>query len=177
MRGRKSVEIEISNRLPGVGRFLRLFHRLLKFFLQQVGGVSLCFDRLLEDRLAAAILLTHGARRRFHIVESLRFHRGRMGNYSTRSYIDLQQRIAAGAGYFEVGGIFRHLANHTAKTASPTVRKLAEPEDVRECLSSKSLNIRASLSNAVERRQNLSASADQCRQEQPPKQVARRVLR
>src|SRR5208337_3699683 len=51
---------EIPNRLARVRRLFRLLHGLLKFLLEEVGGMPLGLDRLLEDGLAPAVLLPHG---------------------------------------------------------------------------------------------------------------------
>ena len=67
--GHESVEIEISNRLAGVGRFFRFLQSLLEFLFEQAGGVLLGFDGLLEDGFAATVLLTHRFRSSFHVAE------------------------------------------------------------------------------------------------------------
>ena len=71
------------------------------------------FERLAEDRIAAAVLLFHGARGFFHIIKSLGLDWSGVGDDVARGRIDFHDRAAAGAGHIKTGivqmGIaFRH---------------------------------------------------------------------
>src|SRR5579871_3461515 len=95
------VEIKVADGFARVRRFLRLLHGFLKLLLQQVSLVFLCLHRLPEHGFAAVVLLLHGARRFFYIVEGFR-HLGRgVGDHSLGLRVHLQHRIAARASNFE----------------------------------------------------------------------------
>jgi len=81
--------------------------------LEQFGGMLLGFERLAEDRIAAAVLLFHSACSFFHIIEGLRLDRSGVGDDAVRGRIDLHDRAAAGAGHVKTGIVqmgfaFRH---------------------------------------------------------------------
>src|SRR5579862_2011191 len=110
------IEIKISNWLSRVRRFLGLSHRFLKLFLQQVGRISLCFHRLLKDRLAATVLLAHCFCSSFHVAEGFRLHRCRVGDDCLRLRVDLEQSTAARTRYFKVKGtLLRHFSESYRK--------------------------------------------------------------
>src|SRR3954466_13924103 len=73
-------------------------------------GGPLWFHGLLEDRLAAAILLAHGFGRGLHVAEGLRLHGSRVGDYGTSLIIDLEHGTGTRAGNFEVGRLLGHLS-------------------------------------------------------------------
>jgi len=102
------IKIEVSNWLAGVRRFFGLLHGFLKLLLEQIRSVSLSFDRLLEDRFAASVLLAHGLGRRLHVVKHFRLYRRGVSDDGARLHVDLQHRAAARAGYFEIRWILRH---------------------------------------------------------------------
>lgn len=95
------VEVEIADRLAGIGRLFRPFYRLLEFFFHEFGGVSLILNRLPEDGIAAIILLFHSARGFFNVVESLGLDGCGVGNDSSTLRIHFQHCVAAWAGDIE----------------------------------------------------------------------------
>ena len=95
------IEIEVAQRLAGIGRFFGFLNRLLELFLQEIGGVLLIFDGLPENGIAAAVLLFHGPGGFFNIVESLNSWRWGVRNHGLVGVVDLQDRIAARAGNLE----------------------------------------------------------------------------
>ena len=71
------------------------------------------FHRLPENRVAAAVLLFHGASRFFHVIESFRLDGSSVRNNAARGRIDLQDRAAARASYIKIrftgiGFVFHH---------------------------------------------------------------------
>src|SRR5271157_5522510 len=102
------IQIEVAQRLPGVGRFLGALERFLEFLFQQIALVFLGLHRLPEDGLLAAVLVLHGARRRFQVFEGLGNRLGGVRDYSLGVGIDLQDRTAAGTGNFELGRRLSH---------------------------------------------------------------------
>src|SRR5437868_3950700 len=110
-----SVQLEISDRSPGVRRLYRLLHRLLEFLLQQLRGMLLRFHRLPEDRIPTAVLLLHGASRLFHIVEGFWLDRCGVSDDAARRTVDFHERAAAGASHVKIrstkiGFALRHTA-------------------------------------------------------------------
>src|ERR1051326_4944444 len=112
----RSVEIEVADWLAGIRSFLRLFQGFLELLFQQVGGVLLGFHRLLKNGFSAAILLTHSFSCRLHIAEHFRLHGGGVCDHGARIRVDFENRAAAGAGHFEIGGMLRHLSESYRKT-------------------------------------------------------------
>ena len=112
--GRNSVQIEIPYRFPCVRRFLRLLQRLLEFFFQQLRGMLLRFHRLAEDRVAPAVLLLHGSRRFFHVVEGFRFDRRGVRDDAASCCINLHDRAAARASHVKTGLTKLGFALHNA---------------------------------------------------------------
>src|SRR5579862_7044696 len=104
----ESVEVEISNWLASVGRLFGLAQSFLKLFLEQVRSVLLGFDRLLEDRLTAAVLLAHRFRGGFHVIKHFRLHSRGVSNHRAGGGVDLQHGAAARARHFEVWIFLRH---------------------------------------------------------------------
>lgn len=77
--------------------------------------MSLRFHRLLKDGIPPVVLLAHRLGRRLHVVKRFRLHGCGVGDYGAGLDVDLQHRITARTRHFEVRGILRHYANHTAK--------------------------------------------------------------
>jgi len=96
------VQIEVAQRLPGVRRLLGALERFLELLLQQIALVLLRLHRLAEDGLFAAVLVFHGARRRFQVLEGFGNGLGRVRDHGLGIAVDLQQRTAAGTGDFEL---------------------------------------------------------------------------
>jgi hypothetical protein len=92
----------------------------------------LCFDGLAEDGFAARILLFHGARGVFHIVKHARLYGSGMGDHRAGFDVHFQQRAAARTGDFEVWGMLRHTANHTAKLGRTRLALEFDGEDVED---------------------------------------------
>src|SRR4029077_10180431 len=105
---RELIKIEVTDGLAGVGSFFRFPDRFLELLFEKVGSVPLSLHRLLEDRFAAAVLFAHGFGRSLHVIESFWLDRRGVGDDGTSLGVNLEHRAAAGAGYFEVGGGFRH---------------------------------------------------------------------
>src|SRR5271165_2157415 len=99
----------------------------------------LSFDRLLENRLAAAILLAHGLGRSLHVGERLGLDGCSMGNYGARCGINFQHRVATGAGHFEVRGSLRHLSESYRKTAESGL-SFTEPIGGNACVIKRSVS-------------------------------------
>src|ERR1039458_5299699 len=96
------VQIEVANGLAGIGGFLGALQSFLKLFLQQVALMLLRLHRLPENGFLTGVLVLHGARRRFQVLEGLGSSLGRMRNHRLGVTVDLQQRTAAGTWNFEL---------------------------------------------------------------------------
>src|ERR1035437_8165979 len=96
------VQIEVANGLAGIGRFLGALESFLKLFLEQVALMLLRLHRLPENGFLTGVLVLHGARRRFQVLEGFGSSLGRMRNHSLGIAVDLQQRTAAGTWNFEL---------------------------------------------------------------------------
>jgi hypothetical protein len=80
--------------------------------------VFLGLNGLAEDGLAAAVLLAHGAGRRFHVAEGFGLHRRGMRDDGLGAGIYLEHRTAAGAGHLVRSDILRHAENNTANISA-----------------------------------------------------------
>src|SRR3954464_7846013 len=127
----ESIKIEVADGLARIGGLLGFLESFLELFFQQVGGVFLGLDRLLEDRLAAAVLLAHGFGGSLHIAEHLRLNGRRVSDNGAGFGINLENSAATGAGNFEIGSLLRHFSESYRKTrrcrrtsAAPLSRKM-----------------------------------------------------
>lgn len=82
---------------------------------------------LLENGLAPGVLLAHGFGCGFHVAKRPRLDGFRMRNHRTRVGINLQDRTAARACHFEIGGLLCHLSESYRKL--DWARETSHPED------------------------------------------------
>ena len=92
---------------PVSGVSLAFFTASWNFFSSNSEACFLRLHRLAEDRVATVVLLFHGARCFFHVVEGFRFDRGGVRDDAPGSGVDFHDRAAAGAGHIEIGFRFR----------------------------------------------------------------------